>query len=240
MATQNLGTMSSSVLQDYHTKRHTSGIELAAIDAALAQLKDSGSRTNWLLACYDPGNKHRLLLLRTGEGGFEELLGSLDDACVLYGCFVFSAANQIKRAPATPPRPRRATPRPRRRTAAPPRHAATPRRASPTQRHAQLQSPAPWCARPALALALALTLTLARCAFVSWVGPEVSGMERARVSMHRSDVQNHVRPVVSFDLQEREEVDVQCEAVRRSIAAQLGASVLSYDGQVRYLAVTLS
>ena len=65
-------------------------------------------------------------------------------------------------------------------------------------------------------------------------------MERARVSMHRSDVQNHVRPVVSFDLQEREEVDVQCEAVRRSIAAQLGASVLSYDGQVRYLAVTLS
>eukprot|EP00964_Phaeocystis_antarctica_P026978 scaffold15190_cov61-Phaeocystis_antarctica.AAC.4 len=126
MATQNLGTMSSSVLQDYHTKRRTSGIELAAIDAALAQLKDSGSRTNWLLACYDPGNKHRLLLLRTGEGGFEELLGSLDDACVLYGCFVFSAANQIKRAPATPPRPRRATPR----------HAAP--------RHA---TPAPWCAR---------------------------------------------------------------------------------------------
>ena len=126
MATQNLGTMSSSVLQDYHTKRHTSGIELAAIDAALAQLKDSGSRTNWLLACYDPGNKHRLLLLRTGEGGFEELLGSLDDACVLYGCFVFSAANQIKRAPATPPRPRRATPRPRL-AATPRRHAATPR-----------------------------------------------------------------------------------------------------------------
>jgi len=92
----------------------------------------------------------------------------------------------------------------------------------------------------ALALALALTLTLARCAFVSWVGPDVSGMERARVSMHRSDVQNHVRPVVSFDLQEREEVDVQCEAVRRSIAAQLGASVLSYDGQVCYLVITPS
>ena len=46
-------------------------------------------------------------------------------------------------------------------------------------------------------------------------------------------MQNHVRPVVSFDLQEREEVPVQCEAVRRSIAAQLGASVRSYDGQAR-------
>ena len=179
MATQNLGTMSSSVLQDYHTKRHTSGINLAAIDAALADVKDGESRTNWLLARYDPGNKHKLLLLRTGEGGLEELLGSLDDACVLYGCFVFSAANQIKRAQATPPR----------------RHATTPP-------HASLRCAPAWPLAPhSCSPQRAGTRALTRCAFVSWVGPDVSGMERARVSMHRSDVQNHIRPVVSFDLQ---------------------------------------
>ena len=162
MATQNLGTMSSSVLQDYHTERHTSGIDLAAIDAVLAEVKDDESRTNWLLARYDPGNKHKLLLLSTGEGGFEELLGSLDDACVLYGCFIFSAANQIKRAPATPPHRFTAT------AATPPHHAtpchATPRHATPRHAHATPRrttlrhaTPRPsGCTpqRPAVALAL--------------------------------------------------------------------------------------
>ena len=36
---------------------------------------------------------------------------------------------------------------------------------------------------------------------MSWVGPDVSGIDRARVSMHRSDVQNHFKPVVNFDIQ---------------------------------------
>eukprot|EP00965_Chrysotila_dentata_P201605 6180659-Pleurochrysis_carterae.AAC.1 len=42
-----------------------------------------------------------------------------------------------------------------------------------------------------------------RCMFVSWVGPNVMGMARARVSMHRNDVSAFVRPVVSVDLQAR-------------------------------------
>ena len=44
-----------------------------------------------------------------------------------------------------------------------------------------------------------------KCVFVSWVGPDVSGLLRARVTMHRSDVQNFVKSVASLDLQEREE-----------------------------------
>eukprot|EP00900_Chrysochromulina_parva_P023223 jgi/Chrpa1/5534/Chrysochromulina_OHIO_Genome00011174-RA len=39
--------------------------------------------------------------------------------------------------------------------------------------------------------------------FVSWVGPDVSGLERARVSLHRTDVLNLLGPAVaSLDLQE--------------------------------------
>ena len=60
MATQNLGTMSESVLQDYHTKRHTSGVDLVELDAALAEVKSGESRTNWLMARYDPGNTQKL------------------------------------------------------------------------------------------------------------------------------------------------------------------------------------
>ena len=116
MATQNLGTMSDSVLQDYHTKRHTSGVDTEDLEATLAQVHNGESRTNWMLARYDPKDTQKLLLLAKGEGGFEELLGSLDDSLVIYGCFMFAAAVgtsvMIKRvpAPATPAAaPRRLT-----------------------------------------------------------------------------------------------------------------------------------
>ena len=163
MATRNLGTMSDSVLQDYHTRRHTSGLNTEELEAPLA-LVHSTSRINWLTARYDPDDSQRLQLLATGEGGFEELLGSLDDNLVIYGCFMFAAANQVK------------------------------------------------------------------CAFVSWVGEGVSGLERARVSMHRSDMQAFVQPVASFDIQEREVPAALSAAVKASIATQVGASLLSYDG----------
>ncbi|EOD18525.1 hypothetical protein EMIHUDRAFT_243785 [Emiliania huxleyi CCMP1516] len=153
MATRNLGTMSDSVLQDYHTRRHTSGLNTEELEAPLA-LVHSTSRINWLTARYDPDDSQRLQLLATGEGGFEELLGSLDDNLVIYGCFMFAAANQVK------------------------------------------------------------------CAFVSWVGEGVSGLERARVSMHRSDMQAFVQPVASFDIQEREVPAALSAAVKASIATQ--------------------
>ena len=92
----------------------TSGIDLTEVDAALAEVRSGESPTNWFMARYDPNNKQKLLLLGKGEAGFEELLGSLDDSLVLYGCFVFSAANQIKHAQHTPrlPRPSPLAPHP--------------------------------------------------------------------------------------------------------------------------------
>ena len=70
---------------------------------------------------------------------------------------------------------------------------------------------------------------LARCGsqikriFVSWVGSAVKPLERARVSMHRTDVMNHFEPVCSFEIPEGESADAICESVLSAIHAQLSA-----------------
>ncbi|KAL1529631.1 hypothetical protein AB1Y20_000573 [Prymnesium parvum] len=151
------GTMSAAALQDYHTKRHTSGVDMD--DEALVQaLRDvkSESRTNWMACTYDANNSQALRLLASGEGGFLELIESLTDILVVYGCFMAVYEGQSK------------------------------------------------------------------CVFVTWVGPDVSPMTRARVSMHKSDVMNWFQPVVSFDVDEREGLNL-CSDVIAKIKGKLSS-----------------
>ena len=65
--------------------------------------------------------------------------------------------------------------------------------------------------------------TQLKLTFVSFVGPDVSGLERARVSMHRSDVMRFFDPVVSLDLQEKDDVATACDEMRAAVAATLSS-----------------
>ena len=106
---------------------------------ALAEVKDSSRRTNWMAARYDPDDSGRLVLLAKGDGGFPQLMECLDDAIVVFACLIFRAGGQLK------------------------------------------------------------------VCFINWVGSDVGGLERARVSMHKNDVLHFCEPVVSLDLYERAE-----------------------------------
>ena len=151
-----VATMSDSVLQDYHTVSHSSGIappeELAPLVAAI---KSGGGATNWAAVRY--ASPTSLAMLGSGDGGFVEMLGAFDDGAVAYGAFAAAIGTQLK-------------------------------------------------------------LT-----FVSFVGPDVSGLERARVSMHRSDVMRFFDPVVSLDLQEKDDVSTACDEMRAAVAATLSS-----------------
>lgn len=100
------GTMSAAALQDYHTKRHTSGVDMddEALVHALRDVK-SESRTNWMACTYDANNSQALRLLASGEGGFLELIESLTDTLVVYGCFmaVYEGQSKCVDAPSRPP-----------------------------------------------------------------------------------------------------------------------------------------
>ena len=93
------GTMSAAALQDYHTKRHTSGVDMSdeALIAKLKEVKSEG-RTNWMTCTYDSGNSQAMRLLASGDGGFLELLTALDDALVVYGCVMATSEGQSKYA----------------------------------------------------------------------------------------------------------------------------------------------
>ena len=151
-----VATMSDSVLQDYHTVSHSSGIappeELAPL---VARIKSGGGATNWAAVRY--ASPTSLAMLGAGDGGFVEMLGAFDDGAVAYGAFAAAIGTQLK-------------------------------------------------------------LT-----FVSFVGPDVSGLERARVSMHRSDVMRFFDPVVSLDLQEKDDVSTACDEMRAAVAATLSS-----------------
>ena len=91
--------MSSSVLQDYHTKAHSSGIDLSddALAAALVALASSTSRVNYVSCTYSDDNSQKLVLHSRGEDGFVGLLASLADDAVVYGTFLARSGKQLKR-----------------------------------------------------------------------------------------------------------------------------------------------
>ena len=91
------GTMSAAALQDYHTKRHTSGVDMSneALVELLQEVKGKG-RTNWMTCTYDDSNSQAMRLLASGDGGFLELLTALDDALVVYGCIMATSEGQSK------------------------------------------------------------------------------------------------------------------------------------------------
>jgi hypothetical protein len=91
------GTMSASALMDYHTTRHSSGVDTSdsALTGALREVK-GGGRTNWMACTYQPDNNAALRLLASGEGGFMQMIQSFDDSLVVYGCFMASTEGQSK------------------------------------------------------------------------------------------------------------------------------------------------
>jgi hypothetical protein len=56
-----------------------------ALRAAIADVRNDGTGTNWVLASYDAPNSNNVVLLGSGEGGSAELLDNLKDDIVAYG-----------------------------------------------------------------------------------------------------------------------------------------------------------
>ena len=61
-----------------------------------------------------------------------------------------------------------------------------------------------------------------RCVFVTWVGAHLPPLVRARVSMHKSDVMNWYAPVVTFDVDDRNDPSL-CESVCAKIRNELSS-----------------
>jgi len=58
---------------------------LQELKAAIQDVRKDSSHTNWVLASYDAPNSNNIILLGSGSGGSEELIGHLKDDIVGYG-----------------------------------------------------------------------------------------------------------------------------------------------------------
>jgi len=73
----------SSIRED----RKLNIVEEEALHAAIKDLRNDGSETNWVLIGYTDNNVDSLALKGSGSGGLEEIGSKLDDTQVLYGLF---------------------------------------------------------------------------------------------------------------------------------------------------------
>ena len=58
---------------------------------------------------------------------------------------------------------------------------------------------------------------------MTWVGVDVPPLVRARVSMHKSDVMNWFKPVVSFDVDDKETPELTCAELISKIRTELSS-----------------